>query len=152
MEKTLDLITGHFPVRKEEMRAYSALSLAYIGDSVYDLIIKTMLVTRGHDRPNHYHRKAVDYVSAAAQTMIMNRIRPLLNEEEKTIFRRGRNSKTISPAKNQSHHDYRIATGFEALVGYLYLTGQRERMLELITEGISVVESDEEPGSREQGE
>ena len=75
-------------------------------------------------------------MNAAAQTKMMERIKPLLNEEEKNMFRRGRNAKSISCAKNQSHHDYRIATGFETLIGYLYMTGQMERIMELVEAGL----------------
>ena len=69
---------------------------------------------------------------------MMDKIKPLLTEEEKTMFRRGRNAKSISCAKNQSHHDYRIATGFETLIGYLYMTGQMGRIMELVSVGLGI--------------
>ena len=131
LQEEVSGLIDHFPMEEKELRPYSALAFAYIGDSVFDLIVKTFLVTRGYDRPNHYHAKAIHYVSAAAQTRMMDAIKPLLTEEERNIFRRGRNSKMISPAKNQTPHDYRVATGFEALLGYLYLSGRYDRMMEL---------------------
>jgi ribonuclease-3 family protein len=91
-----------------------------------------MVVTKGNDKANHYHQKTIGYVNAAAQTEMMEIIKPLLTDEEKAVFRRGKNAKSLSPAKNQSSHDYHIATGFEALMGYLYLSGQMERLEELI--------------------
>ncbi len=139
MEKSLELIRDHYPLTETELRTYSGLAFAYVGDSVYDLIIRTMVVSKGNTRPNKYHKDAIRFVNAKAQTEIMGKIKEYLTEEEATIFRRGRNSKTISPAKNQSLHDYRIATGFEALVGYLYLSGKMDRIMELIQIGLGDV-------------
>ena len=137
-------ILQDYPMAEKDLRPYSALAFAYIGDSVFDLIIKTHLITQGYNRPNYYHERAVRYVSASAQTRIMKAIRPLLNEEEYNIFRRGRNSRMISPAKNQSPHDYRIATGFEALIGWLYLSGRQERIRELVAAGVEYIERKED--------
>ena len=136
MEESLKVILDSFPLDAQKVKTYSALSFAYIGDSVYDLIIRTMITVRGNTKPNKYHRQAIEYVNAGAQTRMMEQIRPFLNEEEKVIFRRGKNAKPASHAKNQSPHDYRIATGFETLIGYLYLTGQVNRIMELITIGL----------------
>ena len=130
----------HFPMEEKELRPYSALAFAYIGDSVIDLIVKTCLVAKAYNRPDAYHARAVKYVNASAQTRMMKAIRPLLSEEEYNMFRRGRNSKMISPAKNQSPHDYRIATGLEALIGYLYLAGKIDRVMELIGAGMDYLE------------
>ena len=136
LEESLKVILDSFPLDAQKVKTYSALSFAYIGDSVYDLIIRTMITVRGNTKPNKYHRQAIEYVNAGAQTRMMEQIRPFLNEEEKVIFRRGKNAKPASHAKNQSPHDYRIATGFETLIGYLYLTGQVNRIMELITIGL----------------
>ena len=124
METCLKGIAEHFPLTEKELRGYSSLGLAYIGDCIYELFVRTMVVTKGNDKANHYHQKTISYVNAAAQTAMMEKIKPLL--------RRGKNAKSLSPAKNQSSHDYHIATGFEALMGYLYLSGQMERLEELI--------------------
>lgn len=134
MEKSLEHLL--YPLSEPKLRSYSALALAYVGDSVYDLVIRTMIVLGGNDRPTRYHQKTINYVSAAAQTKMMEVIKPLLTDEEKTVFKRGRNARSISPAKNQSLHDYRIATGLEALIGYLYLAGRTKRVTELIEKGV----------------
>lgn len=136
IEDSLKVIADSFPLDAQKVKTYSALSFAYIGDSVYDLIIRTMITTRGNTKPNKYHSRVIGYVNAAAQTRMMEKIKPYLNEEEKVMFRRGKNAKPASCAKNQSHHDYRIATGFETLIGYLYLTGKIERIMELVTIGL----------------
>ena len=138
MEESLGRIMDHFPLTEQEVRSYSALAFAYIGDSVYELIIRTMITSKGNNRPNKYHQQVIQYVNANAQTRMMDKIKPLLTEEEKTMFRRGRNAKSISCAKNQSHHDYRIATGFETLIGYLYMTGQMGRIMELVSVGLGI--------------
>lgn len=137
METCLKGIAEHYPLTKKELQGYSSLGLAYIGDCIYELVIRTMIVTQGNDKANHYHRKTINYVNAAAQTEMMEKIKPVLTDEEKAVFRRGKNAKTPSPAKNQSIHDYHIATGFEALMGYLYLSGQMERLEELIRIGLN---------------
>ena len=110
MEDSLKVIADSFPLDAQKVKTYSALSFAYIGDSVYDLIIRTMITTRGNTKPNKYHSRVIGYVNAAAQTRMMEKIKPYLNEEEKVMFRRGKNAKPASCAKNQPHHDYRIAT------------------------------------------
>lgn len=143
MEKSLELLNQHFPLSEKELRTYSALSFAYIGDSIYDVIIRTMVVAEGNTRPNKYHQKVIKLVNAKAQTEMMGKIKEHLTEEELMMFRRGRNTKTISPAKNQSKHDYRIATGFETLIGYLYLAGRMERILELIHIGLGKTEPED---------
>lgn len=132
METCLKGIAEHFPLTKKELQGYSSLGLAYIGDCIFELFVRTKIVTQGNDKANHYHKKTIAYVNAAAQTEMMEKIKPLLTDEEKAVFRRGKNAKSPSPAKNQSLHDYHIATGFEALMGYLYLSGQMERLEELI--------------------
>lgn len=130
-------IMGHYPLSEEELKTYSPLSFAYVGDAVYEIMIRTMLVTNGNRRATDYHKAAIGYVNAAGQTQMMSKIQPLLSEEELAIFKRGKNAKPASTAKNQSLHDYRIATGFETLVGYLYLAGRKERLLELINAGVN---------------
>ncbi len=132
METGIEKIAGHFPLTKKELQGYSSLALAYIGDCIFELFVRTKIVSRGNDKANHYHQKTIHYVNAAAQTEMMQRIKPLLSAEEQAVFRRGKNAKSFSPAKHQSLHDYHIATGFEALMGYLYLSGQQERLSELV--------------------
>lgn len=136
MEESLSRLINSFPLTEQQLKTYSALSFAYIGDSVYDLIIRTMVTTKGNTKPNKYHKKVIEYVNAGAQTKMMGKIQNYLTEEEQKIFRRGKNAKPASCAKNQSRHDYQIATGFETLMGYLYLTGQMDRILTLVSIGL----------------
>ncbi len=144
MEESLALIHDHYPLSDLELRTYSPLSLAYIGDSVYDLVIRTMMVTRGNTRPGRFQKEVTGLVSAKGQTRVMEQILPHLTEEEETVFRRGKNAKPSSTAKNQTRHDYRIATAFETLLGYLYLAGRMERLLELIGIGLAEEKKDTE--------
>lgn len=143
MEKSLRQIADGFPVDEQKLKTYSPLSFAYIGDSVFDLIIRTMITAEGNSRPNRYHGIAIKYVNAKAQATMMKHIEPHLTEQEMSIFRRGKNAKPATCAKNQSHHDYRIATGFEALIGYLYLAGRMERIMELAALGLEAYEKEQ---------
>lgn len=129
-----------FEEKQQDIRTYSPLTLAYIGDSIYDLVVRTMLVGKGNAPVNSLHRRASSLVKAEAQRDSLRRIEPLLTEEEQGVYRRGRNAKSYTSAKNASINDYRIATGFEALMGYLYLTGQTERLLELARYGLEAAD------------
>lgn len=132
----LDLIKQSFELKEVDIRAYSPLTLAYIGDCVYDLIIRTVVVERGNEPANKLHKKTVTYVKAQTQAAMIEALSPYLTEEEETVYRRGRNAKSYTSAKNASIGDYRKATGMEALVGYLYLTRQEARIMELIKTGL----------------
>ena len=125
-----------FPLTADQLRTYSPLSYAYIGDVVYELLIRTHVVTKGNTRPGRYPKKTTGYVNAAAQTMLMEAIEPMLSQEEYTIYHRGLNAKPATTAKNQTRHDYRIATGFETLIGWLYLSGRTGRIIELLEKGL----------------
>ena len=131
-------IAGIFPGRRQDIRSYSALSLAYIGDVVYDLIIRTIVVGKGNRPVNDLHRITVKYVSATAQAKMVQALSEIFTEEEKTIFQRGKNSKPHTTARNASVSDYLKATGFEAVIGYLYLTDNMGRALELVKKGIAL--------------
>ena len=132
----LDLIKQSFELKEVDIRAYSPLTLAYIGDCVYDLVIKTVVVERGNEPANKLHKKTVAYVKAQTQAAMIEALLPYLTEEEEAVYKRGRNAKSYTSAKNASIGDYRKATGMEALVGYLYLTGQEARIMELIKTGL----------------
>ena len=111
----------------------SPLVLAYIGDSIFDLVIKTYLLdTKGNMQVNKLNRFASGLVKAETQSKLIGFIEPQLTQEEEAVYKRGRNAKSYTSAKNASISDYRRATGFEALMGYLYLNGEFERMLVLI--------------------
>ncbi len=119
-----------------DIRTYSPLTLAFIGDGVYDLIMRTMIVERGNAPVNKLHKKVSNLVKAPAQMELFHRIEEKLTEEELAAYKRGRNAKSFTTAKNASITEYRIATGLEALIGYLYLTNRFSRILELIIMGL----------------
>ena len=129
-------ILAAFPGKVQDIRTYSPLTLAYVGDAVYDLIIRTVVVERANRPANELHRITVKYVSANAQSKIVQALMEDLTEEEQSVYRRGKNSKPHTTAKNASVADYMKATGFEAVIGYLYLTDQMPRILELVKAGI----------------
>lgn len=135
-ESLIARVRDTFALPHTDIKTYSPLTLAYIGDGIYDLIIRTMLVERGNSQVNKLHHKASSLVKAAAQKDILHAIQDELTEEELGVFKRGRNAKSVTTAKNASVTDYRIATGFEALIGYLYMTEQMERILYLVKEGL----------------
>jgi ribonuclease-3 family protein len=113
------------------------LILAHIGDAIYEVVIRTITLSKGNRAIEKVHKDATKYVNAKAQADIIEKIQPILTEEELNIYKRGRNAKSNTKAKNASITDYRKATGFEALMGYLYLMDKTERMLDLIKEGIN---------------
>lgn len=121
---------------KWKTSALPALSLAYIGDCVFDLVIRTVLTTHEGGTNKNLHRKSIKMVNAATQARMIESLEDVLTEEENAVFHRGRNSKSGSSAKNASITDYRKATGLEALVGYLYLEGRYNRLVELIKIGL----------------
>lgn len=133
-----------FQMREVDAETYSPLALAYIGDCIFDLVIKSLVLNQGNKQVKKLHKDTSRIVQASSQSKMMRVLQEELTEEEHHIYKRGRNSKTISPAKNQSVTDYRRATGFEALMGYLYLKRRYARMLELIKMGLKSLDIDEE--------
>ena len=117
-----------FQMKEVDVHSYSPLTLAYIGDSIYDLIIKSLVINQGNRQVNKLHKETSMYVQASTQSLMMRAMQEELTEEEHAVYKRGRNAKSVSPAKNQSITDYRRATGFEALLGYLYLKKEWKRM------------------------
>ncbi len=139
---TQDLISciqKEFELKPVDIRTYSPLTLAYIGDGVYELIIRTVLVEQGNLQPAKLHKKSSGLVKAAAQAAMIHGLEAQLTEEELSAYKRGRNAKAYHTAKNASVADYRTATGFEALMGWLYLTGRYERMVSLIRAGLEYI-------------
>lgn len=132
-----------FQMEEVDINTYSPLTLAYIGDSIYDLIIKSLIISHGNKQVNKLHKETSRLVQASAQSLMMRTMQEHLTEEEHAIYRRGRNAKSISPAKNQSITDYRRATGFEALLGYLYLKKEWKRLLDLVKIGLDSIEEGE---------
>ena len=118
-----------------ETRLISPLNLAYVGDSIMDLIVRTELVKEANEPVHMLHKKASAIVNAENQSRMAGVLEPLFTEEEAAIYRRGRNAKSATHAKNASIQDYRRATGLEAVFGYLYLKGDYERLMELYRAG-----------------
>ncbi len=134
-------VRQNFSVEAKDIRTYAPLQLAYVGDAIYEIIIRTLVLEKKNVQVTYLHKAATHYVNAAAQKDLYNAISEELTEEEMGYFKRGRNAKSYTVAKHASVTDYRIATGFEALCGFLYLTGQNERLLSLVKLGIERLES-----------
>lgn len=129
-----------FAVKEVDVRAYSPLTLAYIGDAVYDIIIRTVVVERANQAANVLHKKTSSYVKAQTQAAMIEALLPELTADEEAVYKRGRNAKSYTTAKNASIADYRKATGFEALVGFLYLMDDTDRILYLVKTGLTKLE------------
>ena len=133
MEKGIDAyIREQFDIKEVDIRTYSPLTLAYIGDGIFDLVIRSIVVGRGNTRANELHHRTSHIVKAHTQAEMAEKLLPVLTETENDIYRRGRNAKSPTMAKNATMSDYRKATGFEALMGYLYLTDLFERIVFLV--------------------
>ena len=135
-------LNDKFGIEGKDIRTYSPLTLAYIGDAIFDVIIRSILVNKGNTAVNKLHKRASDIVKAGTQSAFIKALMDNLTEEEADIYRRGRNSKPHTKAKNATTMDYLDATGFEAVVGYLYLTDNMDRICELIEMGIEKLSLD----------
>ncbi len=124
----METILNASPVKPNSL---NPISLAYIGDAVYEIIVREHLALSGDRPPEQLHRLAVNFVSASAQSAAAQKLMPILTEEEIAAYKRGRNAKVSHIPKGASVAEYHSATGFESLYGHLYLTGQTERMREL---------------------
>lgn len=140
----LDLLSGNVQDPEGQVvlpdfdaKQYSPLTLAYIGDAIYELIIRTMLVRQANEAVSRLHKKASDLVKAEKQSEMIAVLEPFFTEEELHIYHRGRNAKAYTHAKNASIQEYRRATGFEAVCGYLYLKGDLQRLIELVRIGLT---------------
>ena len=141
IEKPL-LLTVNEIFNSKEVRPneYSPLALAFIGDSVFDLVIKSVIVEKANCQVNKLQNKTSKIVRATTQALIVDALKDELSEEESNIYRRGRNAKPYTKAKNASYSEYCKATGLEALVGYLYLKGETKRLVSLIKLGLENAE------------
>ena len=117
---------------KIDVNMLSPLTWAYVGDSVYELYIRTKLVNETNLKPHKLHIEAIKYVKAKAQAELLQKIYDKLSDEEKDIVRRGRNAENHHLPKNSNIQEYMYATAFEALIGYLYLTKQNRRIKEIL--------------------
>ena len=136
----LDGVQEHFGASRTRPEQYSSLVLAYIGDSVFDLIVRTIILDMGNGKVKNFHKIASNIVKAPSQAKLVRTILDELTEEEMAIFKHGRNAKSATSAKNSSITDYRVATGFEALIGYLYLCHKLNRALDLVKLGLKRAE------------
>lgn len=127
MEKELDI------------REYNIKTLAYMGDAVYELYVREYMVKNSREVASKLHRKTIKFVSAKAQEYAINKIYELLTEEEKEIYKRGRNANANTVPKNTDVVTYKKATGFESVIGYLYLTKQKRRLEDIVKESIKVI-------------
>ena len=123
-------------INKSDISQMSPLVWAYMGDAVYEKFIREHVIRQGLCKNGLLHKKSIKYVSAKAQAKIVKSLEEFLTDEEKDIVRRGRNANPHSTAKNADIIEYKYATGFEALMGYLYLDHQMERILELVKYGL----------------
>lgn len=143
MEKSLILkekFLNEFGLEEQDLRTYSPLTLAYIGDAIFELVVRTVLVERKNTQAEKLHKAATKIVKAETQALMIEAIKEELTEEELAVYKRGRNAKAVTRAKNATMSEYRRATGFEALMGYLYLKGDIARMIELIHLGVEKAE------------
>jgi len=125
---------------QDEARLLNPLQLALIGDGVFEVFIRNYILMKNTAlSANKIHVKAITYVKAKSQSCIMHEIEELLTEEEEGIYKRGRNAKSPTVPKNADVRDYRMATGFEALIGYLYLTGNKERLEFILNKSIEII-------------
>lgn len=131
-----EYVKEKFRLKEQDAKGYSPLVLAYMGDCVYELFIRTKVVNAGNMQVSKMHKESAALVKASAQAEMITVIMELLTEEERQIYKRGRNAKSVTMAKNATMTEYRMATGFEALIGYLYLSGREKRMVELICAGL----------------
>jgi len=137
MEMKIDsYIKEQFGIKEVDIKTYSPLTLAYIGDGIFDLVIRSVIVGKGNTKASQLHYQTSHIVKAQSQAMMIEALEEELTEEEADVYRRGRNAKSPTMAKNATMADYRKATGFEALMGYLYLTDKFPRIIELTKLGL----------------
>jgi len=132
-------VLNEFNIKPSDVSQYPPLVLAYIGDTVYEVYIRTMVLSEGVAPVHKLHRRSTEFVKAKAQSDIIHEIIGLLTEEEKDIVRRGRNAKSGTIPKNADVTEYKYATGFESLLGYLYLKKEFSRLVEVLKMSVSVI-------------
>lgn len=143
MDTFVDDIRKSFNLGESDVRSYSPLVLAYIGDSVYEVIIRTLLADGVGGTVQKLHKKATKYVKASAQAFIITALFDELTEEEQDVCKRGRNAKSHKAPKNGSIGEYHRATAFEAVIGYLFLKNDNERILYIVKKGIEMIDANE---------
>lgn len=139
MEGSRALMKEALQLQEVDVRTYSPLVLAYIGDAVYELLIRTKVINHGSMQVNKMHKKSASLVKAETQANLVKVLSEELTEEEMAVYKRGRNARSATTAKHATMIDYRMATGFEALIGYLYLSDRYERLLTLVHNGLEKI-------------
>ncbi len=129
-------------IKDIEIKMFNPPLLAYIGDAVFELFIRTLVVAEGSSQAGEAHKKAVSFVKAKSQAKIIEGIHEYLTEEEKRIVKRGRNAKTGSMPRHAEVMEYKYATGFECLLGYLYLNGQIIRLFEILSYAVKTMKEE----------
>ncbi|MBQ1417800.1 MAG: ribonuclease III [Firmicutes bacterium] len=128
-------------MREVDYKNYNSIALAFMGDAVYERFIRERILRSGKTGADKMHRAAVRYVKAAAQELSLREMLDVLTEDEQVVVHRARNHKITSKPKNADPLTYKMATAFEALLGYLYLSGQSERLAELMERAAQTVEN-----------
>lgn len=144
LNREFELLAAASNKPSKDTLMYSPAQLAYAGDAVYEMLVRSYILKNNDINVNKMHRLTVKFVKAKAQAYIVKKLEVELTDEEKTIVKRGRNAKVTSSPKNAELMDYRYATGFETLVGYLYLNDELDRLMELFDKIIEIIEKDEE--------
>lgn len=137
IENTFSKFLEQFSFSENEINNMAPLVLAYVGDAVYEVFIRTLLVSEGNIPVHKLHKRSIEYVKAKAQSDIIHRIMEKLNPDEHDVVRRGRNAKSGTIPKNADVTEYKYATGFESLIGYLYLRKDYDRLMEVLKMAIS---------------
>ncbi len=137
IENTFENFLEQFNFSESEINSMAPLVLAYIGDAVYEVFIRTLLISEGNIPVHKLHKRSIEYVKAKAQSDIVHRIMERLNPDELDVVRRGRNAKSGTIPKNADVGEYKYATGFESLIGYLYLRKDNNRLMEVLKMAIS---------------
>lgn len=125
-----------------DVREVNVKTLAYIGDVVYELYVREHVISNSREQVNKLHKKTIKYVSAKAQAKVVSILTDELSDEERDVIRRGRNAEANTVPKNTDVVTYKIATGFEALIGYMYLTKNEERLRYIIDKSIQIIEGE----------
>ena len=142
MEESLDFqyFKKIFQVEHADATSYSPLALAYIGDAIFDVMVRTIEVSKVNKQVNKYHKDVSKIVCATAQAKMIQAIHEQLTPEEQYSYKRGRNANSYTKAKNASRAEYRMATGFEALLGYLYLNENFKRLTDVVHMALEAAE------------
>ncbi|MCR5267331.1 MAG: ribonuclease III [Lachnospiraceae bacterium] len=144
----LNTINETFDLHKVDLRTYSPLALAFIGDSVFATVVKAVIIEKGNCSGNKLHHYSAHVVRAESQALMYDLWKETVTEEEAVILQRGHNAKSVNTAKNATVQDYRKATAVETLTGYLFLEGREERLCELIRLGMEAVYARDEENHR----